>query len=356
MRRRARTGRTADHTTISSSLWVGDIPLPWTRMGGQYKRLRALLRQYLTEDVPQPWVKVVVRKSYRKRSKQQQQQRQRQQQSSSDEQQQLHDMENKSNRTKDEYLGYAIVVFRCDEEAENVKKALDGIQVIPREVFRSGEMNDEQLSQLPSFTLKVRECTMGPDSLANSSLSQMSQMKKNGEDPPLSEQLRPFTIDELKRRIDDIRVEVAGPDGVNKLSQETESKAPNSESEGQKNGQKNEHQKHQDVLNEAVLLYESIGPRKEIRRKGRLVPENIRSEILEILKNLRWQVPNERKHLNAERYLTLPTNVSNDRFYGDLRQACKNLMNWADNSYFYSGIAVTKNFVGTFHNPFNQSQ
>ena len=65
---RARTGKTAQHANSSSTVWIGDIPLPWTRIGGQHKRLRALIRQYLPRDVPQPWIKIVVRKGYRKRS------------------------------------------------------------------------------------------------------------------------------------------------------------------------------------------------------------------------------------------------------------------------------------------------
>lgn len=53
--------------------------------------------------------------------------------------------------------------------------------------------------------------------------------------------------------------------------------------------------------------------------------------------------------LTSERYLVLPTNVSNDRFYNDLRQACRALIDFADPDYYNSGIAVTKNFVASPH-------
>jgi hypothetical protein len=45
----------------------------------------------------------------------------------------------------------------------------------------------------------------------------------------------------------------------------------------------------------------------------------------------------------------LLTKVKRDLHYGDLREACRALMDWADPHYFYSGIAVTKNFCGSPH-------
>jgi hypothetical protein len=49
------------------------------------------------------------------------------------------------------------------------------------------------------------------------------------------------------------------------------------------------------------------------------------------------------------RYLVLPSNVEHDAHYAELRGACAELMGWADPSYYYSGIAVTKNFVASPH-------
>ncbi len=299
VRTRARTGRTAQHANSTSSLWIGDLPLKWTRVGGKYKRFRALLRQYLPNDIPQPWVKTVVRKAYRKRSTQ-------------------------PREEKDEYLGYAIVVFRCDAEADTIRKIIDGVEVNPTEVFRSVDMDEVQLAQMPSFNLKVR-------SVVNSDSSMTPEIKTAGVDPPLREQLRPLTIGELEKRINQIKKNMV----LQNLNMET---PPNDVNTNGKSFTKS--QQHETALDKAVELFNDIGPRKEIKSEGRLVPEYITKPLLEILKSLKWQVPNERTHLSAERYLVLPTNVANDRFYGDLREKCKELMQWADDSYFYSGIAV----------------
>lgn len=317
VRPRARTGRSAQHASNSSSVWMGDLPLPWTRVGGKYKRLRAFLRQYLPRDVPQPWVKVVVRKAYRKRS----------------------DTSEKSDKKeKDEYLGYAIVVFRCDEEAELILKGMDGLSISPNDVFRSDEMNDDQLSQMPSFQLKIRK-------VENSDSSMIPGVSTSSvKDPPLSEQLRPFTINELENRIREL-----------KINHDIQEKQVNFKDDNNKSNQSDDDQIktqthiHENILGKTVAIYNSIGPRKEIKSMGRLVPDNITKPLLKILEALRWSVPNDRRHLTAERYLVLPTNVTNDRFYGNLREACTELMQWTDKSYFYSGIAVTKNFVSSPH-------
>ena len=323
-RTRARTGRTAQHADSSSSVWIGDLPLPWTRLGGKYKRLRALLREYLPRDIPQPWVKIVVRKAYRKRS---------------DDNENINNSTNKKQQ-KDEYLGFAIVVFRCDEEAEKIRKTMDGLEVCPTKVFQSDEIKNDQLLQIPKFCLKIRAVENGDSSMT-------SQEKKGGKDPPLSEQLRPFTIDELKKRILDLKINHYHENMINLNKKKVEGTLNDNESECDAEPMKvgkplNQSQQHEQMIEEATALYRSIGARKELKSEGRTVPEEITKPLLEILQSLRWQVPNERGHLNAERYLVLPTNVSNDRFYGDLREACKKLMQWADESYFYSGIAVVR--------------
>lgn len=308
IRSRARTGKTAIHSKSSSTLWVGDLPLTWTRAGGQYKRLRALIRQYVPRAIPQPWIKLVVRKAYRKRSG-------------------CKDVSNDEGRVKDEYLGYAIIVFRCDEEAEIVRKSLDGLEVCPKYVFRQ-HADDSTDGELPIFVLKVKAADNGDSRI-------MPKIKQSGQDPPLIEQLRPFTNEELKKRITCLK-KIRDFDGI-EFNEEKKSSEENPCLEVDTLSKI-----HHGLLNQAVQLYESIGPRMEKRSHGRAVPENLTQPLLEILSTLRWKVPNERPHINAERYLVLPTNITNDRFYGDLRDACRELMKWTDSSYYYSGIAVVR--------------
>ena len=186
--------------------------------------------------------------------------------------------------------------------------------------------------ELPIFVLKVKAANSGDSRLT-------PEMKQGGQDPPLIEQLRPFTIDELENRIICLKKTVDDKD-----IEFNEEKKFNEDDETLETEMPTMNQIHLGLLDKTVQLYESIGTRIEKRSEGKLVPENLRRPLLEILSTLRWKVPNERGYLNAERYLVLPTNVSNDRFYGDLRDACRDLMQWADSSYFYSGIAVVRSF------------
>ena len=367
IRHRARTGKTAQHATSSSTVWFGDLPLPWTRAGGKYKRLRALIRQYLPRDIPQPWIKLVVRKAYRKRSELKNPTTTTTTITNvteeTEEEAQQHDKE----RIKDEYLGYAIIVFRCDEEAETIRKSLDGVQINSNHVFpqqqqqqKAGHsiMPEKQEDcndiQLPSFVIKVRPANNGDTKIT-------PQLRQIGQDPPLIEQLRPFTIDELKRRIIHLQKintvhnnnDDDDDDDINQGTFNDEKKynkealnVDNNKNNNTKLGSSsndNDIQTQELLLHQAVQLYKSISPtRTEIKHQGKLVPESLTKPLLEILTSLKWKVPNERGHLNAERYLVLPTNVTNDRFYGDLRQTCMDLMQWVDPSYFYSGIAVVR--------------
>jgi len=335
---RDRTGKTAQHADKTSSLWMGGIPLPWSRAGGKYKRFRAALRHYLPREIPKPWIKVVVRKGYRKRVEQ----------TSNNEiggdENIIDDCSNKNNDNantmngqRGEYQGYAIVVFRCEEEASMVCQAMDGIEIASNQIFGSEAIKkDPQLELLPPFALKVRP-------VENSDSNSTPRIRKSGIDPPLVDQLKPLTTDELKKRIGDMEI------SLDTTVDAVDTKLFENEEHSNYQGFTSLALTRQQYLHQALVLYNRIGLRKEVACKGRLVPESITQALLDILTSLRWQVPNDRKHLSAERYLVLPTNITTDRFYGNLRKACKDLMQWTDPSYFYSGIAVTKNFVSSPH-------
>ena len=325
--RRKKTGRAAQHAAPEATLWFGDLPLPYTRLGGQCKRFRALLREYLPRDVPQPWIKKVVRKGYRQGT-----------------------MLNESNgdevcqeQEQRKYLGFAIIVFRDEQEATNVKEALDGCFIDPIKVFTdSPECND-----LPEFRLKIKnvEKDTNDNGNANANGNESNEINPSHKivfgnlDPPLEDQLRPLSIPELQERYEDIsrRLEGIGQAFLPRILGEEES----SSSQG-----RNE---HTTLLQHTVELYDQLGPRDEVYWKGRAVPEHICKRLLSLLKKVRWPATSHRKGLTSERYLVLQTNVSNDRFYQDLRDGCRELMQSTDPDYYYSGIAVTKNFVASPH-------
>ena len=281
-------GRTARHAPAAHSVWVGDLPLAWSRPTANYKRLRALLYAHLPSTIPEPWIKKVLRKAYR------------------------------SHET-DEYLGYAIMVFRDEQEATAARIVLEGKLVTSENTLRPMET-------LPDFTLRARPAEKGGSILAEKA---WSGEDKGNRDPPLEEQLRPLDLSELRRRISQLDV------CAEEVSEEPTDKASYLVH-------------HQAALEKLVSLMQQH-PRRQFHSQGRSIPDSLALPLLEILQNLRWPAKNDRPRLTSERYFVLPTNVPNDRFYSDLRQACRDLMDWADPNYYYSGIAVTHNFVASPH-------
>jgi hypothetical protein len=331
--RQSRPGRTMQHT--QHALWLGDLPLAWTRPTQQYQRLRLLLRAHLPRtSVVIPWIKLVQRKAYRRRQ--------------SDYDDAIHNAAaNREWHDKDPYLGYAIVVFRDAEECDLVLKELHGREITVESVLSPDDLAHntdlQQLQGTPPFAIQVRPYKSSGNS-ASLQEREVAPVRSSlppptgGPDPPLMEQWRPLTTAELVRRIEqaggrwDCRVAAASfHDPLMVLDDESLLRA-----------------EHDRALAAAVELYQNVAPR-EVRHAGRWLPEALREKLRSTLQQVRWAVPNHRAGLTAERYLVLLSCVTNDVFYADLRAVCAELMQWADPDYEYTGIAVTQNFVGSPH-------
>lgn len=300
-------GQTARHAEAEKCLWVGDLPFPWTSPRKQFSYLRSVLFHYLPRDVPTPWIKRVVRKGYRK-------------------------------SRGGIYHGYAILVFRDAKESQRILQCLDRQAVDPDQCLqRQGkEKEKERGEDLDSFVLKVRVAENSDTVTAAWNDLCDEKLQVAGQDPPLIDQLRPLEPDEIRRRIMSFESKLVDSakyiEGVHN-------------SDASVNGDATEA-----LLLRLVELYSlEEGSRVFVKRQGRPIPSEIRDKLVGILESLRWPARNERTGLASERYLVLQTNVSIDRFYGDLRDACHELMDQVDPNYFYSGVAVTKNFVASPH-------
>jgi hypothetical protein len=334
----------------AQTLWLGDLPHPWTTPRRQFSFLRALLFHYVPKDVPRPWIFHVVRKSYK----------QWQQQDDDDYNDDDYNNNGEEGQQSTPKLGYAIVVFRDAQEAEYVYQCLNQQKIDPCQVWK--EPFQEDIAILPSFTLRV-QCNHNQlrtnsnkkndndgDAKVTGGRSQQHPPGKEernivetpspGKDPPLEDQLRPLEAEELIRRLKKL-----GADTDNLLLCQTV--------EGNKNDESGQDEYQNLLLRRLVQCYQSVEhpafPRPIVYCMGKPVPANFCEDLLSILEKLRWPARHERMAVTSERYLVLPSNVTNDRFYGHLRQSCRELMNWVDDGFFYSGIAVTKNFVGSPH-------
>ena len=366
--RRKKTGKAKQKANPKATLWFGDLPIPYTRLGGQYRRLRAVLREYLPRDVPQPWIKRVVRKAYRKGGTITTVNREGSHENENDANSVLEKEvggDDDADNVRGEYFGYAIIVFRDEVEADSVKAAIDGTIIKSDKVFPS----ESDALDMPSFVIRVKNVLHNQSASASSSpstnkdtdtednhhvgaiTSSLDQETSGGQDPPLRDQLRPLSIPELKERHDNLsgRLQnISTP--VTDIDRDEHIEKDNENAKQQGTSLDcHPDQDHNIILEKVVSLYEALGAREEVFHQGRIIPDSIRKNLINLLQNVRWPAASHRKGLTSDHYLVLQTNVANDRFYNDLRIGCRELMEWADPDYYYSGIAVTKNFVASPH-------
>ena len=450
---------TENHAAASSSmLWMGDLPLLWTTRQRNHQRLRMLLRAHIPRTIPTPHIKLVHRKAYRCRYKNDGT-RQNQENANSilahtanidgddstlpgttgstdmrkinneslesertmveDSEAGLHRVSTSPQQEEEEpytvnshqnsdvsdnnpYLGYAILVFRDEEECTTVLRELDQREVTLQSVFSTTddiEQNKDFYNLIRSssdnsgtFRIKVRpvdhhhtvpkqQLAQHNDVVATTDLNDASTMAVDRnvpqqdqdsigttnkptlvvshQDPPIIDRLQPLSTQVLIQRIKAL----GGDTSTLATTISPESLLLLSSAKSTKTNKKSDpdsseppalltilQDQHDRALQHAVHVYQTCTP-KIIYHEGRLIPTHLRDKLLSLLTNLRWAVPNHRSGMNTERYLVLLSNVQNDVFYSDIRNACKELMTSCtdDPSFYYSGIAITKNFVGSPH-------
>lgn len=208
-------------------------------------------------------------------------------------------------------LGYAILCYRDAEEAAVVRKALDGLQVSLSEVLGDASKACGRGAALePSFAIRVRQADHGAHgNSAQTFEGQLCSEDLGSADPSLLEQLRPLPLSELQQRVGAL-------------------------------------EDRERLLESAVASLESK-PRRTRRVQGVTLPSHLSLGLLKELQCLRWPAKNHRPCLTSDRYLVLHTNAKDS--YSKLRGLCSELMMWADPTFYYSGVAVTKNFVASPH-------
>ena len=103
-----------------------------------------------------------------------------------------------------------------------------------------------------------------------------------------------------------------------------------------------------EAVRKTAAAIEAAGGRPERRYVGRPLPADLRARLEASLRSLRWPARGHRPSLDSERYLVLQTKVSSD-CYDDLRGLCAEVRDFVEPGFYYSALAVTKNFRGSPH-------
>lgn len=334
------TGATTRHEPLEACVWMGDLPLGWTKpSAGQYKHLKALVFRYCPKGVLPPRIKTVIRKGYRSKvvvpptlppGDQQQEATQSTPRDNTD-----NNNNGDGSSPKGAYLGYAILVYRDAAEANLVMDHMNGLAVKTQTVYPMGDHRQQQQSntksvqRLPDFVVKAKP-SVAAQNRGTDPTAEVSVVSPAGVDPSMLKQLQPLPMAELRRRY----LRLCGTNDKDNLNPIKIWEDASTDRD------------RRDLVVSAYALH--YHPRRMVRHQGKTIPPNLQAQLTELLQGLRWPAENHRAGLSAERYLVLTTS-SQSIFFADLRQACRVLMDWADPDYFYSGIAVTKNFVASPH-------
>jgi hypothetical protein len=368
---------TSDFSLISASscVFMGNLPSKWM----SFVNIQSLLRAYLPKDVYPPWIyKLIYPEQFI--------------------------TEIVDQHPHQHHLGYAIIVFRDSLEVEQVLSAMNAIKINPNISFvdsTSISVTDGDQSSQNYILLEMRriqkddvlpllqQSPSAPESISKLKIKwdteneeidskcesdetstiageECSKISKHL-DPPLYHQFRSLSTDELRRRSillqNKYKIEVDNKLSNNKDHSYVQTSPSSSSHEYHPHGTNVQSKKlpnhasllmeqHESSLQMLVSLHERhcCTTRREVRHEGQPLPSTFVHKVTTLLTKLRWPGRNERKNLTSEHYLVLQTNANVvDRFYGELSQSCEALMQWIDPEYYYSGIAVTKNFISSPH-------
>ena len=219
-----------------------------------------------------------------------------------------------------EWLAYAFVEVRDEAEAVRVMQAADGAEV--------GGSDDGT----PSFRLRVQRRLQQNATRSSQDTQELAKVplpvaltshRVTRRDPPLAQQLAWLTRTDAEERLASLAPHVPG----GSLSDE-------------------------DLVDELARAY-AKSPRPEVSHRGRAVPEGLRSELLRILKEMRWPPRPERRRVHAKGYAILKRHVRPDDPYAELKAICEQIIAWAtranQSSFPYDTLAVTCDFIGSPH-------
>mmetsp|Transcript_14072 Transcript_14072/g.18428 ORF Transcript_14072/g.18428 Transcript_14072/m.18428 type:complete len:492 (-) Transcript_14072:1093-2568(-) len=247
---------------------------------------------------------------------------------------------------KKSWRGFAIIAYSSAEMAQYAMKHYDGVKVKIKSP-RGKESNCDTFFELKAKPANPpRKRNRGANGLQSKCNSQKSENEHHNIDwnkqafagtgptasmhePSLMQQLSPLSTAELQRRY-----LILGK----------------GESVGNLNAGESGTLDREFLLERLCHLYTvSSGSRKEIPyNDGSLIPADLQRSLLTTLSNLRWPPKRHRRKVIADHYLVI-WKCKHKETYPKLHALTEELMRWADSSWNYTHVAVTKNFIGSPH-------
>ena len=295
--------------TRPDELWIGGVPSSHATL----RRVGQLLWSAIpgSAGVQQPTVAAVVRKGWRDK------------------------------KTK-EWIGYAFARFRDAEEASLAMRLLNGATPEPGITLRAAPSTSRAADESTRKTdaTDATEATEAMDAMDEDgvSIARVVAPCAVGADPPLAATLAAWPARTLARR-----AAAAGYASTEAYLAATTTTTTTAASDA------NTSSSSSDVR---AALEEPSKPHVYVHVTGAEIPRALADRLLASLRDARWPSKTHRKAVDSERYLVLSSDVAPPPAvdpYDAIKTAARAVMQWADPSFPYDHLAVTRGFLGSPH-------
>ena len=287
--------------TRSDELWIGGVPASHATI----RRVGQLVWSAIpgSAGVQQPTIAAVVRKGWR------------------------------NDETK-EWIGYAFARFRDANEASLAMRLLNGASPEPGVTLRAAPSTARARSDEDGGKDEEEDEDGGKDGTSRAAPLGV------GADPPLAATLAAWPARTLARRADAA--------GFGSADAYLAAASASDEEAGRRASTAG-----RATVGRATVARETVIPRIEyVHVTGADVPRALADRLLASLRDARWPASTHRKAVDSERYLVLSRDVSPPPAvdpYDAVKTAARALMRWADPSFPYDHLAVTRGFLGSPH-------
>ena len=287
--------------TRSEELWIGGVPASHATI----RRVGQLVWSAIpgSAGVQQPTIAAVVRKGWR------------------------------NDETK-EWIGYAFARFRDANEASLAMRLLNGASPEPGVTLRAAPSTARARSDEDGGKDEEEDEDGGKDGTSRAAPLGV------GADPPLAATLAAWPARTLARRADAA--------GFGSADAYLAAASASDEEAGRRASTAG-----RATVARATVGRETVIPRIEyVHVTGADVPRALADRLLASLRDARWPASTHRKAVDSERYLVLSRDVSPPPAvdpYDAVKTAARALMRWADPSFPYDHLAVTRGFLGSPH-------
>lgn len=353
-------------TSHTQELWFGGIPSKY----GSKSALSVVLWNGIRPGEPTPIIKTVIRKGWRQRVDGEVGEERNELAVEEEEEEEEAKEDGKSTdaskttttKKKKVWVGYAILAFRNDQEAQEALSLFQGRELERGFVMRLKPAEAERKTKARKIS-KSMETTGEEQEGEDDFQPRQEEVAEKvplalGADPATWSQVKPLRSEQLIKRLSSLQ----------RWYNATATREKDQEKEGEEEGEEEGVEECKALalmaiascqpmlrsddterqMRDRLSIFYRQAPRPTCSRAGHLAPSPLYDSLLNSLIKLQWPAKRHRPSIHSEHYIVMWRGRPRPGLE-ELHQGCENLMAWADSTFLFTHVAVTKNFVGSPH-------